>query len=199
VKGDDLPAEAPVKRAPRGGKPGPVKGQPGIWRWKNGCYSVRVFKGRTAEGVRERACLPEKYKLLSDAIAAKAAFLAARDKGVDLIPSKVTVAELLERYMRARRSLGRGLKTVERYEELANAYIIPHIGAMKISRLKPAHVGDLLATLSERGGKNGKALSLRTVKHVFALLKAALTWGVNLELAGRNVAKSVEAPTVPRQ
>ncbi len=50
----------------------------------------------------------------------------------------------------------------------------------------------------QSGGAGGKPISAKTARHAFALLSSALRWGVRLEIAGRNVCESVDAPKPPR-
>jgi len=87
-------------------------------------------------------------------------------------------------------------RTVERYRELAEAQIIPHIGAMLIQKLKPVHVQQWHATLLARGGKDGAALGGRTVGHCHRLLHRILASAVRAELVARNVASVISPPKV---
>jgi integrase len=76
-------------------------------------------------------------------------------------------------------------------------YIKPHLGAVRIQKLRPVHLNELYAKLQREGGKAGRTLAPRTVGHVHRLLHRALghaaTWGVVLQ----NVASVVNPPKVP--
>ena len=54
--------------------------------------------------------------------------------------SKTTVAEHLRAWLDGAHGLAG--KTVERYRELAEQQIIPHIGGITLQKLRPAHVAD---------------------------------------------------------
>ena len=73
--------------------------------------------------------------------------------GTLIEPSKVTVAE----YIRAWLNSAHGLspKTAERYRQLAEQQIIPHLGAVRLQKLKPSHVQDWHSIIMREGGKDG--------------------------------------------
>lgn len=123
--------------------------------------------------------------------------LTARDRGIDLSPDRVTVAQLLARYL-SDRSLRCGAKTNERYGQLVRQYILPRLGRITVAKLRPAHVSDWQTALQESGGHNGRPLSAKTVYHGRSLLFGALRWAVRMQLASRNVCEAVEIPKVAR-
>jgi integrase len=85
-----------------------------------------------------------------------------------------------------------------RYEELAKFTIAPHIGGLALAKLSPAHVSSWLAEIKERGSAAKKPLAPKSVSHAFAFLRSALRWAIRHDLAWRNVADAVDAPTAPR-
>lgn len=168
-----------------------------IYRRKSGRYAVLIDLEAAATGLRRRKSIGT-YRTRREAEAAERKALEARDRGIDLSPRTVTVADLLARFVADRRSKGRALRTLQRYEELAKLSIGPHLGAITLAKLAPAHVSAWLATLREEGSAHGKPLSPKSVKHAFALLRSALRWAMRHDLVGRNVCEAIDAPTVPR-
>jgi integrase len=168
-----------------------------IYKRKSGRYAVLVDVDRGADGKRKRRPLGT-FPTRKEAERAEREALTARDRGVDIAPDRVTVGQLLERYMKDRRALGRGEKTLERYEGIVRHNLAPHIGSVPLAKLRPAHVSELIATLRTRGGFGDRPLSAKSTKHAYALLKGALAWALRQELVGRNVADSVSPPTVGR-
>jgi len=168
-----------------------------IYRRKSGRYAVLVDLDPSALGARRRRSLGT-FTTRKEAERAEREALTARDRGVDLAPGVITVAQLLEQFVKNRESLGRGAKTIEEYQRIANLYVVPHVGSVAVAKLRPAMVSAWIATIVERGGATGKPISAKTARHAFALLSSALRWGVRLELAGRNVCESVEPPKPPR-
>jgi integrase len=118
----------------------------------------------------------------------------AAGNGVD--PTKITVSEFLERWDRDWATANVGGKTIERYRELITLYVKPHLGAVRVQKLRPVHLNELYAKLLREGGKASRPLSARTVGHVHRLMHRALghaaTWGI----AVQNVAAVVNPPKV---
>jgi len=78
-----------------------------------------------------------------------------------------------------------------------NRYVIPRIGHIKLSELKPQHVAAMYADLVANGRINNaksSRLSAKSVRNIGSTLVKALNDAVKFELLNRNVAKSVEMP-----
>ncbi len=67
-----------------------------------------------------------------------------------------------------------------------------------LSKLKPAHISAWVATMQTRGGRDGRSLSAKTAAHAFALVNAALRWGVRQEMVARNLCESADRPGTVR-
>jgi integrase len=120
--------------------------------------------------------------------------LNSADDGQHVAPDKVTLADYLRGWLDS--DSGLSPKTLERYCELAEQQIIPHLGAMLLQNLRPAQVGSWHATLLKAGGMNGRPLSARTVGHAHRVLHRGLERALSLELVGRNVAHAIRPPKV---
>jgi integrase len=119
----------------------------------------------------------------------------ASGEGID--PSKATVAEFVARWERDWATANVSPKTLERYRQLLRLYVGPHIGTVRVQKLRAVHLNELYSTLLRAGGRNGQPLSARSVGHVHRVLHRALghaaTWGV----VPQNVASLVAPPPVP--
>lgn len=120
--------------------------------------------------------------------------LAEVDAGIAVDPSKITVAEYVRAWLDGTDALAG--KTRERYRQLAEQQIIPHLGGAVLQKLRPAQIADWHVTLLKSGGKDGKPLAARTVGHAHRVLHAALARAARLETIGRNVASVVKPPKV---
>lgn len=120
--------------------------------------------------------------------------LTSADAGTLVEPSKMTVAE----YVRAWLDGPTGLagKTLERYRQLAEQQIIPHLGTLALQKLRPANVEEWHGKLIKSGGKAGRALSARTVGHAHRVLHRALERATKAEIIARNVAHAIAPPKV---
>ncbi len=119
-----------------------------------------------------------------------ARLVAEHNAGLSVDPSKITVAEFLDRWDRDHAALNCTPKTLERYRQITKNQIKPNLGAAVIQKLRPVQLADLYAKLQTAG------LAPRTVGHVHRLLHRALghaaTWGI----IQANVAASVKPPRV---
>jgi integrase len=105
--------------------------------------------------------------------------LSEADKGTLVEPSNVTLAECLRTWLEGAHGLSP--KTVERYRQLAEQQIIPHLGAVVLQKLKPVQVQDWHGIIAGAGGKDGRPLSARTVGHAHRVLHRALQRAVESE------------------
>jgi integrase len=87
-------------------------------------------------------------------------------------------------------------KTKERYWQLAEQQIIPHVGAITLQKLRPSQIAAWHDTLLQHGGKDGKPLSARTVGHAHRVLHTALARAAAAEIVARNVASSIKPPKI---
>jgi integrase len=83
--------------------------------------------------------------------------------------------------------------TLERYRELAERQIVPHIGGVKLQKLRPEHVEKWHAALLDDG------LSARTVSHAHKLSGKVLGRAAKHGILTRNVASLVSPPAVEQQ
>jgi integrase len=120
--------------------------------------------------------------------------LKSADDGAHVAPDKATLAEYLRGWLDGSHDLSP--KTLERYRQLAEQQIIPHLGAAALQNLRPAQIQEWHATLLKSGGTGGRSLSARTVGHAHRVLHCALERALRLEVVARNAASAVRAPKV---
>jgi integrase len=118
--------------------------------------------------------------------------LAARDNGTAVAPDKVTIAEYVRGWIAGHPALAP--KTRERYSQLAEGQIVPHIGSIALQKLRPQQIADWHTTLLKSGSVLGTPLSPRTVRDANTLLRTVLQQATRLEVVGRNVALAVRPP-----
>jgi integrase len=149
-----------------------------------------TFRGKHADAKRELT------RLTSSA-----------DQGTLPEANKVTVGEYLRNWLGVEKEgespppppAGITPKTAERYRELAEGQIIPHLGDTAMQRLRPAKVKDWHEALLKGGAKDGGPLSPTTVGHAHRLLSKALKRAGESEIVARNVASLVTPPSVKRK
>ena len=103
-------------------------------------------------------------------------------------PTQATVGEYVTASLDSRADLSP--KTLERYRELARHQIVPHVGEVKLQKLRPEHIEHWHAALLAKG------LSARTVRHAHRLLSSVLKRAVENGAVARNVAAIRRPPAV---
>lgn len=131
---------------------------------------------------------------ITDARTALRALLKSADDGQHVAPDKTTIREYLRTWID--NDVGLSPKTRERYRQLAEHQIIPHLGAITLQNLRPATLHEWHATLLKSGSKDGRPLSARTVGHAHRVLHRALERALRLEIIPRNVAAIIRPPKV---
>ena len=160
-----------------------------IYKRKSGKYAVSVDLPRGPNGKRRRRPLGT-YLTRKEAQKVEREALLQRDRGIGLNPERVSVKELVERYVDDREAKGRAIRTTSRYRDILRSYIDPKIGSLPISKLAAVHVSDMLNWWR-------RSLSPKSVSHIRSLLHGALDWGVKHDLVNRNVVDMVDTITVP--
>jgi integrase len=126
--------------------------------------------------------------------------IAAMDDGSDVEPSKLTVEQYLrDRITQWENGKKVGAKTAQRYQELLRDQIAPHIGQIRLQKLKSLDVANWHNTLTASGRKDGKGLNAITVGHAHRLLSKALKEAVRFNFVLRNVAATESPPKVNRE
>ena len=123
-----------------------------------------------------------------DAQKALTAALNAADAGTLVDPTRMTVQEYLQAWLDSSTTLSP--KTRERYDELAKVQIFPHVGQIKIQKLKPEHLEQWHSALLASG------LAPRTIVHAHRVLSVCLTRAVTNGTLARNVASVARPPMV---
>jgi integrase len=119
------------------------------------------------------------------------------EAGVFIAPSKMTVATFLQHWLdnvKTRTSP----KTHERRAEIVAAINL-QLGAVKLDALKPIQITTAWTKALESGRRDtGGPLAPSTVALMHRTLRAALRWGVDVELLARNPIAKVRPPAIPK-
>jgi integrase len=118
--------------------------------------------------------------------------LAEVENGTAVDPSRVTIAEYLRGWLDNDRDLSP--KTRERYMQLSERQIIPHLGSTMLQKLRPGQVHVWQEAILKAGAVDGRPLAARTVGHAHRVLHRAYERALALELVSRNPVHAVPAP-----
>jgi integrase len=114
--------------------------------------------------------------------------LGALDGGTLPEPSKMTVADYVQFWLD--NAHGRSPKTLERYGELIENQIKPHLGGHLLQKLRGEHLSGWHSALLAAG------LSPRTIHHAHRLLSQVLAYAVAQRTLPRNPASGISSPKV---
>jgi integrase len=163
-------------------------------RGKNS-YSIKISLGKdsstgkyqyqwtTVKGTKEEA-----KKRLRE-------LLTQLDNGIFIKPSNTTLGEYLEQWLKDYVRPNLSPKTYEGREQYINRQIVPSVGGLTLTALKPEHLQRFYSEKLTGGRCDGKGgLSARTVRDLHGIIHAALATAVKHGLLVRNVADAVDPP-----
>jgi integrase len=152
-----------------------------------------------------------------------ARLLRARDLGMSIKPSKLTVAEYLDQWIADYARLRVSTRTLDGYKDMIRLHVSPKLGAILLQKLRPVHLQSFYSDQLDNGRiirekkkvKEGKeaatstpdtpekkvdrSLSPQTVVHFHRVLHEALGTAVKWGLLAVNPADAVTPPRVTRK
>jgi integrase len=127
-----------------------------------------------------------------------AKLIAEIKNGTALDPAKVTLREYLERWL-AHMATQVSPRSAENYREVVEHWIVPALGNVKLTKLQPEQIAHAYSDAVTKGGKDGQALSPRSVVMMHRTLSQSLKHAVIWRLRGDNPASSCKPPRVERK
>ena len=119
-------------------------------------------------------------------------------KGSYMEPSKLTLAQFLDQWLTSiePRVVPR---TFERYQEIAHKNLVPLLGQVTLTKLRPDEIAAAYSRALKSGRRDGSGgLSPRTVHHMHRVLKQAFARAVRWGMLLNNPADAVDPPKVER-
>lgn len=136
--------------------------------------------------------------LKRDANAALATWLDELGQHACTDPDRVTVGEVLRRWLAEDAQRTVRPKTYERYEQLVDYHIKPVLGHRLAVEITPADLSAFYADKQANGRLDGAGgLSAQTCLHMHRVLHRAFQWAVDGDLMDKNPAARVRKPPSP--
>ena len=154
-------------------------------------WTVVIDLGRDPQTGKRRRLWRSAKGTKRDAEALLIQLLNQRDTGIDAPSGKLTVAEFLKRWLRDYASL-LAPKTSRRYEEVVRLHLVPALGALPLTRLRPLHIQECYRRVLDMGR------SARTALHTHRVLREALQHALRWQLIALNPADAVVPPRPKR-
>ncbi len=114
------------------------------------------------------------------------------DNGTFIKPGKTTVGEYLRKWLEDYCRANLAPRTAEGYESIVRCHLIPSLGQVHLTQLKPEHIQHVYSE------KLATGLSHRTVQYIHSTLHKSLQDAVRLGIIVRNPADAVKPPRVQR-
>ena len=154
-------------------------------------YRIEIDRGRTLGGKRDRY-----YETVTgtkrEAQARDRELRRLLDTGVEIEPSKLTVDEWLDQWIRSYARPAVSARTLATYKESVSMFTAT-IGSVRLRDLRPEHIQATIESYLASGRSN------RTGRKHFVVFKGALRRAVRLGLLYRNPADAVEPPRPERK
>ncbi|MFA5064940.1 MAG: site-specific integrase [Dehalococcoidia bacterium] len=132
------------------------------------------------------------------AVKERAKIIQAHDDGILVLPTKLTLGQLLEAWLNNQVAHVRP-RTLEGYRYIVKIHILPALGSLQMTNLRPYHIDNYYTEKLTSGRCNGLGgLSDRSVKSHHRLLHTALQWANKNDLVKFNLMDKTTAPTVRR-
>lgn len=142
------------------------------------------------EGAARKQMRRRGFETKKAATSALTKVAAGVDDGTFVEPSKLTVADWLERWAATQAVVGRSPTTLAGYERDIRNHVAPAIGAARLQALTAADIDRLYSTMVAKG------LGPGTVRKVHALVRKALGDAERKGLVPRNVARAADPPSL---
>lgn len=157
------------------------RGEGSIWQRKDGLWCAQLYLPSGKKKVK----YGKTQKIVRDWLHEQKE---AVNKGVYLDTKDMTLAAFLEQYMTSAAASLRP-KTVTSYLYLIRNHIIPELGQVKLTQLRPDMVQAFYTA------KVNSGLSKRTVQYIHAVLHKALDQAMKWGMVVRNVTDLVDPPS----
>ncbi len=146
---------------------------------KTGKQKQRSFYGKTQKEVKDKLT----------------AAIKDRDDGISIeTPAKLTLKDWLEKWLDVY-CISIKPNTLYSYKKQVDNWIIPHLGAVKLTGLNHAAVQKFVNTISS----GEKPLAPKSVKNCFAVLNSALSRAVQNDMIRKNPCTYIELPRMEKK
>lgn len=159
---------------------------------KCGCrWEGRVDFGKDEDGKRVRHSVYGKTK--QEVSARLLDLLARREAGSPARDATATVRQVVDRWVTGSLAASdRRASTKATYESLLRRHVVPTIGGVRLDRLTPSHVEQVVVSMRAAG------VSASTMRMVHTALRQAIDVAVRDGLVRRNVVRAVKRPAASR-
>jgi integrase len=158
-------------------------------------WAVVTYAGRDPATGKERHKWHSVKGTKKDAQRELTRLLHQMNTGVYMEPTKITVREFLEQWLRDSVRPSVAASTYDAYELAVRRHLLPGLGSTILSRLQPAAIQSVLRGLLENGRASGRGgLAPASVLKAYETLHRACEQAVKWGWLARNPCKAVDRP-----
>jgi len=159
---------------------------------RNGSLRLKISLGKNPQTGKYENYFETFHGTRTEAQKRLRQILTKLDKGIFDKPGKATVADYLSTWLQYYCRPSLSPRTLQLYSYICRVHIIPAIGKITLTELKPQHLQKLYSD------KLSSGLSARTVQLFHVAIHKALKNAVRINLLSRNVADAVDKPKIQR-
>jgi len=160
-----------------------------------GSWTIVLYMGRDPQTGKKKYQWKSIKGTKKQAEKRLAEMLTQIEEGTYIKSTRITVGEFLLLWLKNYAATNTSPRTSERYGEMIRLHLIPNLGRIQLSQLRPDHIQELYTQLLVGGRVDGKGgLSPRSVQHIHRVLSEALNHAVKWGFVARNVSKAIDPP-----
>ena len=158
-------------------------------------YRIKVSLGKDLTSGKYKAYFETVKGTKADSQRRLRELLTQLDKGIFIKPTKETLADYLNSWLKDYAKPNCAPRTFESYDMIVKLHLIPALGSIPLLSLQPQDIQKYYAKALDSGRRDGRGgLSALTVRKHHRVLFEALRYGVKHEVIARNVAEAVDPP-----
>lgn len=167
------------------------KGEGSITQRQDGLWMARIGIGRDPTSGKRltKTFYGKSKKEVGDKLTGEASALLT---GTSVNSGKMTVADLLKKWLDEDAKPNCSPGTVAEYKRIVDSHLVPKIGPLKLANLRPLHIQTMLTTME-------KTVGARTRQYCYVTLRRAFTIAMRWHLLVRNPCDGVTPPKVTKR
>lgn len=159
----------------------------GSVKWEGNSWYYVVTLGKKPNG-KPNQIKKRGFKSQKEAQKALNEVIYEFQKGIYVQPSQMKYEELLDKWLENKKRTIQN-STFISYDVLVNTHIIPALGTVPLSRIKPLTINEFYNNLYTKAKLSGT-----TVQKVHMIIKDSLKYAVRMELIAKNPADAIDRP-----
>lgn len=165
---------------------------------RHGSWGYVVDAGRDPATGKRRQVTRSGYRTQAEASAALAEIMTEVEDGRYRDDGRRTVESFLVEWIESKVANGLRPTTARSYRQHIAAYLVPHLGHLRLRDLRPAHVSRMLRDLAEANDTRARKIGATSLRRVHATLRSALGDARREGLVKTNAAADATVPKAGR-